>query len=209
MFPNMATSARAAGPTAERVATNVRTIRKQRGLDLAGLAERMSVLGQAISVTGLSKLENGDRRVHVEDLVALAVALDVSPNRLLLTAEADNEDIALVPAAGVKRGTAWRWAAGDAMLPLDIWDPPGSSLDLDRMERFVQENRPHDLPDETSLAELEAHAEALSGVALATQRALEDGLTVGAVIDYIELTNTIGQIVAGVRDRKEQSDGQR
>ena len=52
-------------------------------MDLAGLSARLTTVGWPIPVAALSRLENGNRRVDVDDLFALANALDVSPIALL------------------------------------------------------------------------------------------------------------------------------
>lgn len=71
------------GTTADQVAANVRTLRRGQQLDLADLSARLDKLGHPISLSGLSKLETGARRVDVDDLVSLAVALGVTPSDLL------------------------------------------------------------------------------------------------------------------------------
>src|SRR3954454_23683106 len=54
-------------------------------MSLTQLSEAMTdIAGRPILASGLGKIESGERRVDVDDLVALAVALDVSPVRLLL-----------------------------------------------------------------------------------------------------------------------------
>jgi hypothetical protein len=47
------------------------------------LSERLSAAGRPIPVLGLRRIERGERRVDVDDLVALAVVFGVSPERLL------------------------------------------------------------------------------------------------------------------------------
>lgn len=65
------------------VAATVRALRRQRGLTLADLADRLTRLNHPITLNTLSKLETGARRITVDDLVALAAALDVTPHDLL------------------------------------------------------------------------------------------------------------------------------
>lgn len=71
-------------PYAAMVAENVRVLRKERGLGLADLSARLAELGRPLSLKVLSKMELGDRGIDVDDLVALAGALDVTPERLLM-----------------------------------------------------------------------------------------------------------------------------
>jgi transcriptional regulator with XRE-family HTH domain len=80
------------GPIGCRLAVNVRVIRRVRGLRLADLADRLCDLGNPIRINGLSKIENRDRRVDVDDLIALAAALDVHPLALLATPKPHTSD---------------------------------------------------------------------------------------------------------------------
>jgi transcriptional regulator with XRE-family HTH domain len=79
----MAGHAKALGPAGMRAAENLRRMRQHRGFSYAELARRLAGLGHPILDTGLLKIEKGDRRVDVDDLVALAAALEVSPADLL------------------------------------------------------------------------------------------------------------------------------
>jgi len=79
------------GVTSAVVAANVRAIRTDRGLDLAAFSDRLSAIGRPIPIAALSRLENGSRRVDVDDLVALAHALEVSPTTLLSPSSSSQE----------------------------------------------------------------------------------------------------------------------
>jgi transcriptional regulator with XRE-family HTH domain len=100
-------------------------------MSLGQLSEELGKLGRPILASGLSKIETGERRVDVDDLVALAVALDVSPSRLLLPGEqpqpltgADltwekvsrHGKVQLTPAREAEWGQAWAWACGESPL---------------------------------------------------------------------------------------------
>ena len=65
------------------VAAAVAAHRQRLGWDQARLAERVTEAGRPMSSSVLGKVEAGTRRVDVDDLVALASALDVPPARLL------------------------------------------------------------------------------------------------------------------------------
>src|SRR5690606_19823410 len=58
------------------------------GLSQRALADRLAEHGRPMQVSGVSKIEAGERRVDVDDLVALARALEVTPAHLL-TGEPD------------------------------------------------------------------------------------------------------------------------
>jgi DNA-binding Xre family transcriptional regulator len=61
----------------------VRALRLQHRLTLGDLAARLTRLDHPMSLNAVSKMEIGTRRITVDDLVALAAALDVTPHDLL------------------------------------------------------------------------------------------------------------------------------
>ena len=71
------------GPTGKTVVANMTTLRKAQGMTLNQLSERAESAGRKLSVSALSLISTGKRRVDVDDLVALAEALNVSPATLL------------------------------------------------------------------------------------------------------------------------------
>ena len=190
-IPIMGTRAVHRGPTSSRVAENVSAIRATRQLSLRGLSERMRELGgRPTQASGLSKIEQGDRRVDVDDLVALAIALDVSPNRLLLTADASDGRVELIPGGFATTRTAWRWGTGEKALPLDLWGKPGI-MDFDRLFRFKQENRPHDPPDSMPVSEISEHEGVLRPVVEAIAKARRRGLSMKTILGYVEMADTM------------------
>lgn len=133
------------GPIGEYVARNVRKLREDRELSTTKLAERLKDLGRPIGPTAITRLEAGQRRVDTDDLVALAIALGVSPNRLLLPAErADDErdTVALTPNKSSEWHLAWRWAAGDQPL---LTHEEAADMDFidSRVREFSEENQPY------------------------------------------------------------------
>ncbi|OSZ58676.1 hypothetical protein OQI_20435 [Streptomyces pharetrae CZA14] len=79
----MAARAIQIGEAGGSVAAAIATYRQRRGWDQAYLAERVSDAGRPMSTSVLGKIESGARRVDVDDLVAVAAALEVSPSALL------------------------------------------------------------------------------------------------------------------------------
>lgn len=77
--------------TGSIVAANVARYRKALGLSYRTLAGRLSAAGHPIVHTQLRNIEIGLRRVTVDDLTALAVALEVSPLSLLMPETASKE----------------------------------------------------------------------------------------------------------------------
>jgi transcriptional regulator with XRE-family HTH domain len=116
----MAGKAREPGPSSQRTAANLRRIRREGDLTTAALSRRLAEIGHPVADTGITKIEKGDRRVDVDDLVALAVALDTTPNQLLLP-EMDvshpSAKLDLTPRdTQVRLDDAWAWASGERPL---------------------------------------------------------------------------------------------
>ena len=76
-----------AGHTNQQVAANLRRARQSIGVDLRELSARIKETGRTVSPSALSKIENGDRRVDVDDLTVFAYALETTPAALLTPAE--------------------------------------------------------------------------------------------------------------------------
>jgi len=106
------------GPTGERVIANIKQLRQSKGLTYKELSERLESLGRPIPVLGLSRLERGERRVDVDDLVALAIAMETTPNRLLLPASDVEltETYRLVADITSTPPSMWAWATGEVPL---------------------------------------------------------------------------------------------
>jgi hypothetical protein len=174
--------------TGRRVAENVRTLRE--GTTVRALATRLLALGRPILASGITKVEQGARRVDVDDLVALALALEVTPNRLLLPGTASEERVDLLDEVNSSSKTAWLWASGE----LDLWDRPtvDRNLDLNRVRQFRQRNRPHDRAD-VSLDELEQHASVLAELSRAAAKARASGLSMTTIVDYLKVTDAVGR----------------
>ncbi|MEV6524948.1 helix-turn-helix transcriptional regulator [Longispora sp. NPDC051575] len=171
----MAKAAIERGPTAQRVSHAIHSLRTDAGLSLAGLGERLAGVGRPIGEAVLSKVELGGRRVDVDDLVAFAAALGVSPNRLLLPPEGSDEPVDLTSTVTVSSRTAWQWASGERPL---TESPP-----LEDVDRFQLACRPHD-PPRVGLAHVAVHDAILGPVAAALAAALDAGLALTDVIAY-------------------------
>ncbi len=89
-----------ANPIGSNVARNVRRLRKRRGLSLAELSHLLAEVGRPLSLKVLSKIENGDRSVDVDDLAALSIALATPTSQLLAPpgVAAQEEVVALLDA---------------------------------------------------------------------------------------------------------------
>jgi transcriptional regulator with XRE-family HTH domain len=71
------------GPAGAHVGHAVARAREARGWDQQELTKRLTAAGRSMSQPIVSRIEAGGRRVDVDDLVALAVVLDVSVLALL------------------------------------------------------------------------------------------------------------------------------
>jgi transcriptional regulator with XRE-family HTH domain len=105
------------GPVGSRLAERLFELRKDAGLTQTQLAAKLTLLGRPMLISALSRIEKGQRRVDVDDLVALALALNTSPNHLLLPATAGSDLVELAPTTRVAASSAWRWATRDAPNP--------------------------------------------------------------------------------------------
>ncbi|WP_330354462.1 helix-turn-helix domain-containing protein [Streptomyces chartreusis] len=113
----MASKRNPLGPVGEVVRQNVETLREEQNLSLVGLSRRLAELGRPIPTLGLSRIENGERRVDADDLVALAAALGVSPVTLLLPREDPAKPVALAEhLTAPSWQVAWRWMHGEVPL---------------------------------------------------------------------------------------------
>ncbi|MCY0931171.1 helix-turn-helix transcriptional regulator [Streptomyces sp. H27-H1] len=139
------------GPTGMTVAENLARLRKVRGFttrQLSGVLERN---GRLIPASGITRMEKAERQVTVDELVALAVALDVSPVTLLLPANArGGKDVNGIPEEARTEVTgvgevgvvsAWRWAwCQDTLEPSD---PDAGEEEADRrLMDFLLNSRP-------------------------------------------------------------------
>lgn len=104
------------GPTGITVGLNLARARKAANLSLKELADLLDARGRKISWSGISKIENGHRKVDSDELIAFSLALDISPLRLLLPHGDIHGSVSLT---GLEQGDAasvWKWALGTAPL---------------------------------------------------------------------------------------------
>jgi len=107
------------GPTGETVRANVKRLRDARNLGFTKLARILEEIGRPIPELGLRRIESGARRVDADDLVALAVALGVSPITLLMP-EADMKDSPVTITGEeleLHASRVWAWLNGSDTLP--------------------------------------------------------------------------------------------
>ncbi|MFI0139446.1 helix-turn-helix domain-containing protein [Streptomyces luteogriseus] len=71
------------GPAGMQAARAIEILRAERGLSQRQLADRVTALGHPMSNTMLSRIERAQRRCDIDDLIAIAEALDVPAPALL------------------------------------------------------------------------------------------------------------------------------
>lgn len=99
------------GPTGVVAARRVRELREDRNWGFKELSDRLTAAGRPIPPLGLRKIEKEDRRIDADDLVALAVVLEVNPSALLLPPTVSG-DVEITAAGVVPAMQAWKWADG-------------------------------------------------------------------------------------------------
>ncbi len=115
-------------------------MRERRGLTRPALSARLAEVGRPLLPTGIAKIEDGTRRVDVDDLVALAIALGVNPTRLLLPGDVGEQPVALTSAIAAPSWAAWQWCDGFAPLPTS--DERDGYNTADEIEDFELYARP-------------------------------------------------------------------
>jgi 8-oxo-dGTP diphosphatase len=187
----MARQAVEIGSIGKQLSANLARLRKDRHASYTELSGWLKRIGRTISAETLGKIERKERRVDVDDLVALAVALDTTPNRLLLPGSADDaEPVELTPEVTVSALDAWKWATGEEPLPGGTAPPEHQILVRDDRERqFTRENQPHNLPEpyfRNVGHDLREHPDVARMAAAVLMEARRGGMQLGALVRLVE-----------------------
>ncbi|BBX69740.1 XRE family transcriptional regulator [Mycolicibacterium psychrotolerans] len=112
--------------TGETVQANIRRIRDDvLRIPVTELSRRLEELGRPIPPLGLRRIEDGTRRVDVDDLVSIAVALEVSPITLLIPDSEDRGEQVVVTGGGEHTSEeVWKWLRAERPLA-DVGDASG------------------------------------------------------------------------------------
>ena len=107
------------------VAANVKRLRG--GLSFPELSRRLSAIGRPLPVIALRRIEEGNRNVTVDDLMAFAIVFGVSPLTLLMPEYASRDITTRITGYPDQVGAnvAWLWARGDE--PLEVPQDSASS----------------------------------------------------------------------------------
>jgi transcriptional regulator with XRE-family HTH domain len=131
------------GPSGPTFRETVRRVRQQRGWTLKELSAALAPNAHPISQSALSKIENGTRRVDVDDAIALSAALGVPPNALLMPSTSDPRATVQLTGWGEERAfEVWRWAIEAVPLAGDgkEAESPGLPWWLEVSSRFALAN---------------------------------------------------------------------
>lgn len=105
-----------------RFAENLAALRAKRGLTVRQLSEATEKLGYRIAPSSITKLEHGAGTADPDQIIVLALALGVTPNRLLLTERARPDIdfiVHLTPKVHCSERVLWRWGQGkEPMFPM-------------------------------------------------------------------------------------------
>ncbi|MGO2327629.1 helix-turn-helix domain-containing protein [Glutamicibacter arilaitensis] len=134
-----------AGATSRTVAANLSRLRESLKLTYTDVSRRLEAIGYSgISPLAVRRMEESNRRVDADDLMALSIALNVNPNALLLphySGDVDvSNDVTAMP-EGSTGGDIWAWADGWQALPHHRSNAPEVEETAKGMERGRQEAR--------------------------------------------------------------------
>lgn len=142
-------------------------------MSLTALAGKLQDLGHPLGTTAIHKIEQGERKPDVDDLVAFALALGAAPNVLLLPPR--GTEVPLTSAVAMPFAEAWRWARDGVPATVDgadswtlgewmAWEDAHPDQPGDVTLRFSPEVRER-METVTRMAHkaLEPHVEAIRG----------------------------------------------
>jgi transcriptional regulator with XRE-family HTH domain len=129
-------------------AERLREVRERKLWRQKDLARRLNELGFPLDRVAISKIESKQRSVKIDELAAIAFALDVSPNHLLTSYDQEARIRVTGMARPVVPGVARRWIAG-------YWTLPGQEDD----KFFERERPPEEILTEQLLRERDKEEE--------------------------------------------------
>lgn len=106
------------GPSGETVAENIKRVREAQKLTYTELSRRLSDCGRPVSPLAVRRIEEKERRVDVDDLVAFAVSLGVTPKTLLMPySESSDAVVQITGGIEARAANINAWMTGEAQLP--------------------------------------------------------------------------------------------
>ncbi len=118
----MAGKESARGPTSNTVKANITAVREAQNLNYTQVSERLATFGWTISAVGFRRIESGERRVDVDDLTAIALALGVTPITLLMPQTEAPEDQAVLTGLvdSIPSGALWGWLTAERSIVISL-----------------------------------------------------------------------------------------
>lgn len=113
----------------ECFAERLREVRAHKRWRQDDLASRLGELGFPLDRVAISKIEKGRRSVKLEEAMAIAYALDVSPNQLFTSYDQETRVRVVAEKRPFVPGVVRRWIAGYWTLP-------------DQDDKFFERERP-------------------------------------------------------------------
>ena len=146
-------SEKSAAAPSEIFAQRVREARNRLNWKQTDLANELDRLGYPMDRTTIARLENNDRKVSLNDFMAICIALSISPLHMLIPVEEEGEEaqqIAAAPEYLVDRAAMARWVKGDMNLPgmdaasfaRQMPDEWLKKIMEERAQRFIAEQPP-------------------------------------------------------------------
>lgn len=175
--------------TGRQAGANLRRLRDLRRWSTNDLAQRLGEKGRPIPATGITRIENGNRAVDIDDLLTLATVLRVNPNALLFPPVADDTSAAVTAAGVLPAWAVWQWADGNAPLPATA-DEKGAQFEPGALTDFFAHARPTGLPKDTetlaAVTDLKLRASRLIEALQHRQRGTVDPIVKGLGADPAE-----------------------
>ncbi|MHA6628153.1 helix-turn-helix domain-containing protein [Pseudonocardia sichuanensis] len=185
---------------AATVARNVAEMRDRRRMSVRAVSARMAELGHKMLPSVVSKIETGERKVTVTELVLFALVFGVGPLRLLLPA--DGDEVAFAPGRVVPWSSAWSWATGEH---------PLESATSDEVDDFERENRPHHAKARSR--EILRWEEQLGPLREAVQQMTAAGVPDAVIRGYVDFRLTLKAVLPAAMEQwhreQEGTDGGR
>lgn len=134
------------GPSGETAASNITRLREDMNLSYAELSRRLTAAGQPIPELGLRNIEKLQRKIDVDELVALAYVLGTTPSYLLLPEEKpENVEVSGTGTSAMGIEDYWWWLTSR-------FDPthrrPGEELTAQQIfDRLVRSRPAFDMGD--------------------------------------------------------------
>ncbi|MBA2640482.1 MAG: helix-turn-helix transcriptional regulator [Nocardioidaceae bacterium] len=105
--------------TGDRLRRRLREIRNRRGLNQADVSAQLGAVGVTLHPTAVAKIEKGTRAVTIDEVLALAYVLRVSPIHLLLPTD-DHAQVEVTPTVSEAARWVRGWIGGQCVLPSQV-----------------------------------------------------------------------------------------